>query len=85
MRQGALGWCTGMTQRVGMGSEVGGGLRMGNHVNPWLVHVNVWQKPYIGLEPTRFLSPWDFLGKSTVVGCHCLLQCVYLGVPYLNF
>ena len=18
---------------------------MGNHVNPWLIHVNVWQKP----------------------------------------
>ena len=24
--------------------EVGGGSRMGNHVNPWLIHVNVWQK-----------------------------------------
>ena len=30
MRQGALGWCTGMTQRDGMGKEVGGGFRMGN-------------------------------------------------------
>ena len=30
MRQGAQGWCTGMTQRDGMGREVGGGLRMGN-------------------------------------------------------
>ena len=30
-----------------------------------------------GLQPTRLLSPWDFLGKSTGVGCHCLLwlQC----------
>ena len=26
----AQGWCTGMTQRDGMGREVGGGLRMGN-------------------------------------------------------
>ena len=26
----AWGWCTGMTQRDGMGSEVGGGFRMGN-------------------------------------------------------
>ena len=26
----ARGWCTGMTQRDGMGMEVGGGLRMGN-------------------------------------------------------
>ena len=26
----ARGWCTGMTQRHGMGREVGGGIRMGN-------------------------------------------------------
>ena len=26
-----------------------------------------------GLQPTRLLRPWDFPGKSTVVGCHCLL------------
>ena len=26
-----------------------------------------------GLEPTRLLHPWDFPGKSTGVGCHCLL------------
>ena len=27
--QDAWGWCTGMTQRDGMGREVGGGFRMG--------------------------------------------------------
>ena len=27
-----------------------------------------------GLQPTRLLSPWDFPGRSTGVGCHCLLQ-----------
>ena len=26
-----------------------------------------------GLQPTRLLCPWDFAGKSTGVGCHCLL------------
>ena len=30
MRQGAQGWCTGMTLRDGMGREVRGGFRMGN-------------------------------------------------------
>ena len=26
-----------------------------------------------GLQPTRLLHSWDFPGKSTGVGCHCLL------------
>ena len=26
-----------------------------------------------GLQPTRLLRPWDFPGKSTGEGCHCLL------------
>ena len=29
-----------------------------------------------GLQPTRLLHPWDFPGKSTGVGCHCLLQMI---------
>ena len=41
----AQGWCTGMTQRDGTGREVGEGIGMGAHINPWLIHVNVWQKP----------------------------------------
>ena len=31
---GCLGLCTGMTQRDGMGSEVGGGFRIGNARTP---------------------------------------------------
>ena len=27
-----------------------------------------------GLQPARLLCPWDFPGKSTRVGCHCLLR-----------
>ena len=31
-----------------------------------------------GLQPTRLLRPQDFPGKSTGVGCHCLLQSMIL-------
>jgi len=31
-----------------------------------------------GLQPTRLLCPWDFLGKNTGVGCHLLLQGIFL-------
>ena len=37
----AQGWCTGMTQRDGMGREAGGGSGWGTNVNPWLIHVSV--------------------------------------------
>ena len=33
---------------------------------------NSWQPHW--LQPTRLLHAWDFPGKSTGVGCHCLLQ-----------
>ena len=33
------------------------------------------------LQPTRLLHPWDFPGKSTGVGCHCLLQWDSLPAP----
>ena len=29
----------------GWNGKGGGGFRMGTHVHPWLIHVNVWQKP----------------------------------------
>ena len=36
------------------------------------------QQPH-GLQPTRLLRPWDFPGKRTGVGCHCLLHQYLLG------
>ena len=34
------------------------------------------QRPH-GLHPSRLLHPWDFPGKSTGVGCHCLFGLGY--------
>ena len=31
-----------------------------------------------GLYPTRLLCPWDFPGKNNGVGCHSLLQGIFL-------
>ena len=41
LRAGALGWPRGMV----WGRRWEGGSGWGTHVNPWLIHVNVWQKP----------------------------------------
>jgi len=30
------------------------------------------------VDPTRLLRPWDFPGKNTGVGCHFLLQGIFL-------
>ena len=39
-----------------------------------------------GLKPTRFLYSWDFPSKNTRVGCHFLLQGIFLtqGSPTLQ-
>ena len=38
-----------------------------------------------GLQPTRLLRPWDFPGKSTGVGCHCLLPTLNLDAHIWGF
>ena len=41
LRAGALGRPRGM----GWGGRREGGSGWGTHINPWLIHVSVWQKP----------------------------------------
>ena len=41
------------------------------------------QRPH-GLQLTKLLHPWDFPGKSTGVGCHCLLWYVHIHVYNLH-
>ena len=38
--------CSGMTQRDGMGRELGGVSGWETHVHPWQIHVSVWQNQY---------------------------------------
>ena len=45
MTRGTQSWCTEKTLRDGMRRELGGGSGWETHVPPWLIHVDVWQKP----------------------------------------
>ena len=36
-----------------------------------------------GLKPARLLCPWDFPGKNIGVGCHFLLQGIFLTQGYV--
>ena len=43
--------------------------------------LNLWLKCSVvsnSLQPARFLCPWIFPGKNTGMGCHCLLQGIFL-------
>ena len=46
-----------------------------SHVQPSQPH---------GLQPTRLLCPRDFPGKSTGVGCHCLLRYLHYTWPTVS-
>ena len=67
----ARGWCTGMTRGMGWGGRWEGGSGRGTHVNPWLIHVNVWQKP---LQYCKVISLQliKIIGEKKVV-----LTCAY--------
>ena len=78
MRQGAQGWCRGM----GWGGRWEGCSGWGTHVYPWLIHVNVWQKPpqyckvirpqlkkkSLCMKPFLSKSPFFFLTKMKYLG-----------------
>ena len=46
----------------------------------WLMKVKVPQScpTLCGLQPARLLCPWDSPGKNSGVGCHFLLQGIFL-------
>ena len=59
-----------------MGTEGGSG--WGTHVNPWLIHVNVWQKPlqYCKVISLQLIK----INEKKRKNLHCLLT---IGFPFL--
>ena len=61
-------WCTGKTQRDGMGREVGGGIGMGNTCKSMADSFQCMTKPSTIKEKKK---------KNIGVGCHALLQGIF--------
>ena len=73
MIQDARGWCTGMTQRDGMGREVGGSFRMGNTCTPVVDSYQCVAKPVqyckvISFQLNKFIlkncGKWTFSNNA---------------------
>ena len=71
-------WCTGKTQRDWVEREVGGGIGWGIHVYPWLIHVNVWQKP---LQYCKVIS-LQLIKKKIKIKC---VSFIFLKKQFLVF
>ena len=61
---------------MGCGGRGEGGSGEGTHVNPWLIHVNVWQKPLqyckvISLQLIKINEKKSLMRKPA---CSCLPQ-----------
>ena len=68
LRPGALGRPRGM----GWGGRREGGSGWGTHVNPWLIHVNVWQKPLqyckvLSLQLIKINGKIKHTNKSSII------------------
>ena len=64
VRQGAQGWCTGMTQRNGMGREVGVGFRMGSTCTPMADSSQCMAKPLKYCKVISLQLKWIKLKKK---------------------
>ena len=89
----AQGWCAGNIQRDGMGGKWEGGSGWGTHVNPWLIHVNVWQKLLHYCKVIRLqlikINGGKIINSTGLYSLFCLFNCCILFhstqlTPYLR-
>ena len=86
----ARAWCTGKTQRNRVEREAGGGSGWGTHGNPWLIHVNVWQKPLqyckvISLQLTKINGKKSWNTHTQKCALNVAIHYVFILVSYSLF
>ena len=84
MRQSARGWYIGMTQRDGIGREVGGGFRMGNTCTPVADSCQCMAKPIQYCKVKNFKNKIIFsLWLLSIVVSMCLCLGCYNKLSYI--
>ena len=86
MKQGTQSQFSGTTWRDMVGREVVEGFgKGGTHVYPWLIHVDVWQKPsqYCNYPPIKINKIFFF--KMAVGACREIIHSVLKGAHFLQF
>ena len=81
----AQGWCTGMTQRDGMGREVGGGFRMGNTYKSMADSCQCMAKPlkYCKVISLQLIQMNGGKKKEGLISpCYSLELCIQLGTSF---
>ena len=84
LRAGALGRPRGM----GWGGRREGESGRGTHVNPWLIHVNVWQKPlqYYKVISLQLIKINEKKKEEAIlVTVRRIVAAVFLVVEHLDF
>ena len=86
MKQGTQSQFSGTTWRDMVRREVEEGFgKGGTHVYPWLIHVDVWQKPsqYCNYPPIKINK--IFFLKMAVGACREIIHSVLKGAHFLQF
>ena len=77
MRQGLRAGALGRPRGMDWGGRWEGRSGWGRHVNPWLIHVNVWQKPlqYCKVTSLQLIKIKEKKKRYVYPSIHCSIIC----------